>query len=166
MKARQKGFTLLEVLVGLSISSVMSLAAMGLILVELNGTGAIKNSISATDELASAERYIGKDVMMAESTNLVNGGASSSNLSLSWTDRYEFTNTPHSCTYSVDNCTLLRDYDGIKYGIAKNITYAEFSLNNNILEVTLYCTPVTYESRTVDKTFSIYLRTLEAVSMQ
>lgn len=166
MKAKQKGFTLLEILVGLSISSVLSLAALGLILCELNGTAAIKNSISAADELASAERCIGKDVMMAESTNLANGGASSSNLSLSWTERYEFSNMPHTCTYSVDNCTLIRNYDGVEFIIARNITYAEFSLNNNILGVSLSCTPITFESRTVDKTFSVYLRTLEAVAIQ
>jgi prepilin-type N-terminal cleavage/methylation domain-containing protein len=166
MKAKQKGFTLLEILVGLSISSMLSLGALGLILCELNGTAAIKNSISAADELASAESCIGKDVMMAESTNLVNDGASSSNLSLAWTERYEFSNIPHTCTYSVDNCTLIRNYDGFEFIVARNITYTGFSLNNNVLEVMLSCTPQTLESRTVDKTFSVYLRTLEAAAIQ
>jgi prepilin-type N-terminal cleavage/methylation domain-containing protein len=166
MKTKQKGFTLLEILVGLSMSSVLCFGALGLILCELNGTAAIKNSISAADELEGAERFIGKDVMMAESTNLVSGGVSSSNLSLSWIERYEFSNIPHTCTYSVDNCTLIRNYDGFELTVARNITYTEYSLNNNILEVMISCTPQTLESRTVDKTFSVYLRTLEAATIQ
>ena len=166
MKVRQKGFTLLEIVVGLSISAALSCAAVGLIFYEISGTSEIKTSVCASSELTSADRWIGQDVMMAESTNLINGGASSSNLSLSWIDRYEFSNIPHTCTYSVDNSTLIRNYDGVEYIIAKDITYTEFSLNNNILEVKISCTPQTLESRTVDKTFSVYLRTLEVTAIQ
>ncbi|MFC1901048.1 type II secretion system protein J [Chloroflexota bacterium] len=166
MNVRQKGFTLLELLVGLAITGVISLAALGLIFYQLNGTAAIKTCVSASHELTNADRWIGQDVMMAENTNLIDGGKAENNLSLSWTDRYEFSNIPHTCNYSLDNGSLIRNYDGTEITVARNITYVEFSQNNNMLEVLLSCTPQTLEARTVDKTISVYFRTVEEATLQ
>ncbi|MFC1921037.1 hypothetical protein ACFLYQ_04860 [Chloroflexota bacterium] len=104
--------------------------------------------------------------MMAESTNLVDGGLADNNLSISWVDRYEFTNIPHTCMYSLDDSKLIRNYDGITTTVARNITHLEFSRNNNVLEVLIHCKPQTWKSKTVEKTFCIYLRAADEVTVQ
>ena len=166
MSREQNGFTLLEILIGIGITGVMSLAAVGLIFYQLYGTASVKTDVGASQELNNADRWIGQDVMMADETNLTDGGGVENTLILSWTDRYEFSNIPHTCMYSVNNSILYRNYDGILTAEARDISGVEFSINDNILNVTVSCTPETWEAKTVDRTFSVYLRTAEATSLQ
>ena len=98
---------------------------------------------------------------MAASTDLMEEADPVDHLTLTWIERYDFVNIPHSSSYSLEGTQLRRDYDGIVTIVARNISKIEFSQTGRLLTVSISCTPRWWKSATVEKKYSIYLRTAE-----
>lgn len=162
----QKGMTLIELLVSLAITGMVVSGALGLIFHEFRGTAIAKTYVTAAHEIGNAARWISQDAMMAESSGLVDGAQPTDKITLTWIERYDSANIPHSSTYSLNGNELHRDYDGLITTVAKNITDIEFSRTGDLLKVLISCTPQWWNSKTVERTYSIYLRAAEGGTIQ
>ena len=161
-QTRQKGMTLLELLVGMAITAMILSGILALIYHEVTSTATAKASVTAAHEITNAARWLSQDAMMAESTDLAEGADSVNHLTLAWIERYDFANIPHSSSYSLCSTELRRDYDGTVTTVAQNISKIEFSQNGSVLTVSISCTPQwRVTNPTVEKTYRIYLRAAE-----
>lgn len=159
---RQKGTTLLELLVALSIVALIMGGVVALIFQEYRGTNLAKTYVTAAHEIRRAARWISQDMMMAESTDLIEGTESTDNVTLNWIERYDFTDLPHSCSYYLLDDQLQRNYDGTITTVAQNISMVDFSQTGRLVTVSISCTPRWWNpNNTVEKTYRIYLRPTE-----
>ncbi len=157
----QKGTTLMELMVTLVITVIVVGGTLSLIFQEYRGTAVAKTSVTAARQIGNAARYISQDGMMAETTSLVDGSPPVDTLTLTWVDRYEFTDLAHSSSYFVSGNQLRRDYDGTVTTVARDISSVEFSQSGSLLSVTISSTPQWWGNETtVQKTYRIYPRTL------
>ena len=160
LQGSEKGTTLLELVVGLTIVALIVIGVVGLINHEVKSTATARACVTTADEIESAARWLSQDGMMAENTNLVDDAQPVDNLILSWIERYEFVNVPHTCSYSWYDNELYRDYDGTVTTVARHISGIKFSKAGSLLTVSISCTPPWIgQNRTVEKTYRIYLRT-------
>ena len=158
-KYGQRGMVLLEMVSALTITALLLGGAFALIFHEYNGTDLTKNTVTVANEVGNAARRISQDGMMAENTNLIDGAAPVNQLTLTWTEQYDFAYIPHSSSYSLSGTELRRNYDGIESILARDISKIEFSQTGQLLTVSICCTPHSLVSeRTVQKTYRIYLR--------
>jgi len=160
-QARQKGTTLLELMVGMAITAMILSGVIGLIFQEFSGTATAKTCVTVAHEIGNAARWISQDGMMAESTGCVEGAQPTDRVTLTWIERYDFVNIPHSSSYYLEGTQLLRDYDGTVTTVARDISKIEFSQTDCLLTVSISCTPRWWKSATVEKTYRIYLRAAE-----
>ncbi len=163
-QARQKGMTLLELMVSMGISAVIASGTLGLIFQEVRGTAVARTSVAAAHEIGNAARRISQDMIMAESTDLIEGAVPVNSLTLSWTERYDFANTPHSSSYTLEGTELRRDYDGTVTTVGRDISGIEFSQTGGLLTVSISVSPRWWApGGTVQKTYQVYLRTAGGV---
>jgi len=158
---KQKGATLLELLAAMAITALILTGVVGLIFQEFSGTATAKTSVTVAHEIGNAARWLSQDGMMAESTNLVEGAHPADNLTLTWIERRDFSDIPHSSSYYLEGAQLRREYDGTMTTVARDISKVEFSQAGNLLTVSISCTPRWWNSATVEKTYRIYLRPTE-----
>jgi len=155
----QKGTAFLELAVGLAIVALIGTGTVGLIKHEFNSTATARACVTIADEIEYAARCISKDGIMAEETNLVVGAAPTDTLTLSWVQRYEFINVPHTCSYYLSGDELCRNYDGEVTTVARYISGIKFSKSGDVISVSIKCTPPWVgQYRVVEKTYSIYPR--------
>ena len=157
---------LLELVAAMATTVLLLGGAFALIFHEYSGTDITKNTVTVAHEVGNAARRISQDGMMAENTNLTDGAAPVNQLTLTWTEQYDFANIPHSCNYSLSGTELRRNYDGIESILARNISKVEFSQVGQLLTVTICCTPRSLVSeRMAQKTYRIYLRPTDEVQL-
>ena len=155
---RQKGTTLLELLVALAITGMIVSGIAALIFQEYRGTNIAKTSVTVAHEIRNAARWISQDGIMAESTDLAEEADSVNHLTLTSIERQDFTDLPHSCNYYLEGTQLCRDYDGTVTTVAQDISKIEFTQTGSLLTVSISCTPQWWGAPTVQKTFRICLR--------
>jgi len=158
---KQKGMTLLELLVSMAITAMILSGIVALIFQEYSGTATAKTAVTAAHEIGTAARWISQDGMMAESTNLVEGADPVDHLTLTWIERYDFANIPHSSSYTLCDTQLCRDYDSTVTTVAQHISKVEFSQTGHLVTVSVSCTPQWWRASTIQKTYRIYLRAAE-----
>jgi prepilin-type N-terminal cleavage/methylation domain-containing protein len=158
----QKGMTLLEVTVGIAIAGLIGVCVLGLIVHEIKSTAATRACVTAAVEIDNAARWVSQDGMMAEVTNLTESAQPVDSLSLTWVERQEFIDVPHTCSYSLAGGELRRDYDGIVTTVARHISDIKFSQTGKMITVSITCTPPWVgQSRIVERTYRIYRRVAE-----
>ena len=161
-QARQKGMALLELMAAMAIASMIMGGALALIFQEYSGTDIAKTSVTVAHEIGNAARWISQDGMMAESNDLVEGADPVNHLTLTWIERCDFADIPHSSSYYLEGTQLHRDYDGTVTTVARNISKIEFSQTGRLLTMSISCTPQWWApDRTVQKTYRVYLRPTE-----
>ena len=161
-QTNQKGMTLLELIAAMAIGAIIMMGIVALIFQEFKGTATANNSVTAAHEIGNAARWISQDGMMAQSTDLVEGAELSDNLTLTWAERQDFVDIPHSSCYSLSGTQLQRDYDGVVTTVARDISKIEFSQTGRVLTVSIDCTPPWGATEgMVQKTYRIYLRPAE-----
>ncbi len=155
----QRGMTLLEFIVGMGVATIIMGGTLGLIFQEVRGTAVAKTSVTAAHEIGNAARRISQDVIMAGSTDLIDGAGPVDSLTLSWIEQYDFTNIPHSSSYTLVGTELRRDYDGTVTTVGRDISGIEFSQTGGLLTVSISVSPRWWAPReTVQKTYQVYLR--------
>ena len=135
MKAdtKQRGMTLVEILIALAISGVIIGALGASIYTIVSVTGRGNAEIAVLRDIQSASHWINNDVRMVREVNLI-GGDPASGLVLDWDDSE---GNPHSCNYTFAGRELIRSYNGTSSIIAWNVSSIEFSQNDDVLTYTL-----------------------------
>jgi len=155
---KQKGMTLIELVVALAITATISLGILGLIYHEFNGTAIAKSSVTAACEIENAARLICQDCTMAGGTSLSEGIPEINDITLNWVDRYGFINLPHCSRYYVDGMKLYRDYDGTVSMVADNIHQISFLQESQIITISITCQPPWWKSPAREEIYRVFLR--------
>lgn len=161
---KQKGIIFLDLVLGLAIASTVVGGIVGVIHYQVTTTETTKTVITTTHEITNAARCISNDAMMAENTDLVEDSEPVNQVTLSWVERFDFVNIPHTSSYYLNGTELQRNYDGTVTTIARGISEIEYSQTDNLLTVSITCTsPWRVTNPAVTQTYRVCLRTAEEV---
>ncbi|MFH0768779.1 MAG: prepilin-type N-terminal cleavage/methylation domain-containing protein [Chloroflexota bacterium] len=127
---REKGFTLVELLVALAVSSVIVVSTgqiiHSILVTNVRGNG----QVVALTDINRAVLAIRNDLLMAQSTDLVDGVPKSS-ANLTW---FDYTSsfgtsfgTDHSASYSLVGRELRRNYDGVESIVGRQVISISFT---------------------------------------
>ena len=164
---RQRGFTLIEVLVVLGVGSVLLLSALLTIQQILVNTGRSNSQVVVLDEVHRAALQIKKDLQSHQSANLTD--LQSAPTTLSWIDQTGFApedDRTHSSTYTLsDTGELARTTtsDNITAILGRHITSLSFTENgeNGSIDVVITATSSTFPPRSETLSFRVYKRAEE-----
>ncbi|MFC1900011.1 type II secretion system protein J [Chloroflexota bacterium] len=130
----QRGFTLLELVAGLAISSIILVGATMIILSLYTEYHRDTHRLTAYSELDQAITAIHKDLMHAQEITITEELTS-----IGWTD-YTGNQTEHTVTYAFNgtgSTVVQRTYDGELEIIGRNITDLTFETDNISITVTI-----------------------------
>jgi len=133
----QRGMTLVELLVGIAIAGLIASVLGSSIHTFIISSDRGNDRLSALHDIQNAAYWISSDSQMAETTDLVNGAPPVDYMALSWTDKFGGGEVSHSSIYSLSGTELQRDYDGVVRTVARHISALEFSIDSDLLTVTL-----------------------------
>ena len=123
----QRGFTLVEVLVGVGILGII-MGTIGAALFQALGTQAeVRDDGHAIDELRRGLAWIAQDVKMANSTNLEDGASAVPTVTLTWTDNFNDAGASHTSSYALVEDRLVRTYDGSGHVVGRRVVSVSFS---------------------------------------
>lgn len=159
---RQKGFTLVELLVALGVSATLIVGALLTFHQIVLGTTRSNSQVVALTEVHQAALSIKKDIYMAQNTNLVDGElVPQSSVGLNWIDCTSFEPEEyrnHSSTYALSGTQLLRTYDGTVSVVGRHITSVGFTQNNRFVNVSITATGPGVIQRRETLEFSVRMR--------
>ncbi len=142
---KQKGFTLIELLVALPIGAVILLVVVASYFQIMQGRVDIAQKSIAMGELDNTIHWLAGDLVMAQTTDLVEEAAPVSSMTLEWSDLTHWAADEgviaHSVSYVLFENQLQRNYDGQMTIVARHLTYVGFSFNNRVFNVTLTSQP-------------------------
>ncbi len=154
---KQKGFTLLEILVIVGIGAVLLTVALGSIYQIIYSTKSSGGQNQALTDVNRAALQIKKDIQSTHDTDLV-GGVSKNSTVLSWVDFNATDNATHSSNYTLSGTRLLRGYDGESQIIGRYITGISFTQYGRIIKVEITATSNTTPPISKTLEFSTYMR--------
>jgi len=158
---RQRGFTLLELILYLGIGSLLLMVSVAIIFQVYVTANQARGHSTVLVNLDAATSRIRKDIYMAQTTDLTDGVPDSAVL-LSWTDYSSSVNgtlgVDHTSDYALSGTSLLRTYDSVEGILGRNITAITFEKNGSFMDITITATSNTTRviSRTIN--FSARLR--------
>ena len=157
---KQSGFTLIEVLVAVAISSVILTSALLTLTQTMQGTLSNNNKTVVLSDINNAASYIRRDIQMAQDTTLPANGTPQNSVTFDWYDFSLFVadNISHSCTYTLSDTTLLRNYDDTMGIVGRNITNISFSQNGRFIDVSISANVSGWQGNGKTLRFSIYMR--------
>lgn len=162
---KQKGFTLVELLVALPIGVVVLGAIISGIFLVPRGTVEVRNQAAALADLENTAHWLNRDIVMGQVTNLLPGLPPVSTVTMNWNDYAGGPNSSiaHYVYYYLSGTQLLREYDGAgNVTIAgRNLSYAGFSIDNaGLVTVTMNTTPAGARQKTVTRSYQIQMRAI------
>ena len=166
---RQKGFTLIEVLVVMAVGGVIMAGTVGAIYQVVWGTSRSNSQGIVLTDVNQAAWHITKDLQMANSTGIAVEDSvvlsPESSVTLRWIDFTsafdpEGAEKNHSSTYSLtDNGKLVRTYDGTASVVGRYITYIGFTQQEEwAVNVVITSTEPTTQQRSKTLEFSVHMR--------
>ena len=162
-KMKQKGFTLIEILVVMLVGGMVMAAALSTIYQVIVGTDRSRSQMVALTDVAQAARRIKDDLIMAQSTDLTDGNlVPQSSISLTWIDQTRFGSsnpTGHTSSYLLSsNMMLRRTYDGTMGIVGRNITSLGFTQNGRVINVVITATGPKIRQQKETLKFSVHMR--------
>ena len=157
---KQKGFTLLEILVIVAIGAVLLTGALGAISQIINSTKSSGGQNQALTDVNRAALQLKKDIQAIQNSDLSEGVPQSS-VVFSWTDFTLSDNNTHSGNYTLSGTQLLRGFNGESQIIGRHITDLSFTLSGRIIEVEITATSNTTPPVSKTLEFSAYMRSEE-----
>ncbi|MBM2825923.1 MAG: hypothetical protein HW402_1587 [Dehalococcoidales bacterium] len=162
------GFTLIELVLALAVGAVILTGAVGGIYQVLVATGRSTNQVVSLTDINRAALAIKNDLLMAQTTDLVDGVPKIS-ANLTWVDYTSSFGTGfqtnHSASYTLSGKQLRRTYDGAVSIVGRNVTSISFTQSvtqtGKAVTVIISSSNTTPPSRLETITFSIHLRTEE-----
>ncbi len=157
---RQKGFTLVEMLVILAVGSVITTGALLTFYQVVWGTGRSNSQVIAATDVNQTALRLKKDLMMAHETDLTDNVTQSGSVLLNWTNLTGGNITAHSISYTLSGTELQRDYDdgSVVSVVGRHITYLAFTQDGRVINVTINATGSGVPPRSQTLTFSVYRR--------
>ncbi len=133
----QKGFTLIEVMIAMSITALITSVIGTAIFQILDRSASGQDTLRALNDIQNAGRWIYLDGEKAQSTDLINEALPVNSMTFSWTADGQ----PHTVSYSLANSALIRNHNGVQTTAARYIAVAEFSISNNLITIDLTSSP-------------------------
>jgi len=160
---KQKGFTLVEILVVMGVGSMILMGALLSVQQVLWGTDRSNSQVEALTDINQAALRIKRDLMMTQETDLNDGGTvPQSSVTLSWTDCTGFGSEnqtrSHSSSYTLSGTDLLRNYDGTESIVGRQITSLGFTQDGRVISVVITATGSGASRRDETLKFSAYIR--------
>ncbi|MFC1874463.1 type II secretion system protein J [Chloroflexota bacterium] len=155
---RQKGFTLIEVLVVLAVGSVITMGTVLTFYQIVWGAGRSNSQIVASTDANQAALRVRKDLMMAHNTDMTDNVSQSGSVLLTWTDLTGDNYTDHSISYVLSGTELQRDYDGVVSITGRHITDITFIQDGRVVNVAITATGSGTPQRSVTLDFDVYKR--------
>ena len=158
---RQKGFTLVEILVVLAVGSVITVGVLLTFQQITVGTGRSNSQVIATTDANQAALRLRKDLMMVQNTDLTDNVSRSGSVLLDWTDYVGDNSTDHYISYVLSGTELQRDYDGVVSIVGRHITDITFIQDGRVVNVAITATGSGAPQRSVTLDFDVYRRSSE-----
>lgn len=131
---KQKGFTLIELLIAMALGAIIIVGITNGIFQVYRGTIRTRGQVVPLTDVNQAIRWLRKDILMTQSTDLVYVTPQSPPVTLEWTDYTTWATEEtrdHYVTYTLSGTDLMRNYDGNEHIIGRNITGIEFILSQD-----------------------------------
>ena len=159
---RQKGFTLVELLVAMAVGSLLLTGVLLSLQQVVVGTGRSNSQVIALTDVNHAALAIKKDLMMAQNTDLTDNVSQSGSVWLGWTDYTGWAgdNATHTISYTLVGTELRRTYDYATTSIVgRSITSIVFTQDGREISANITATSPGFPPRSETLTFSVYMRT-------
>lgn len=144
----QKGMTMVELLVAIAVTGII-VVFLGTAIYQIITVSAYGNDrLTAMHELQNSAHWFNLDGQKAVTAN-VNGELL---LTISETS---------SITYSLVGTELRRTADGSQMTLARNITSADFSIDNRVITMSLTSSPEGRDNVSENGSYKVYLRPSE-----
>ncbi len=154
----------MEMLVAMAVGGMLLAGLLGGIFQILYGAGEIKRESVALADIDNAAHWITRDVVMGQSTDLVDGATSVNQMTMTWNDYTGWAGeegyVSHSVTYTYSGTELQRNYDGVVTTVGRYLTDVGFSLDldGRYVTVALTSSPEGESRSAVTRTYLIYIR--------
>ena len=159
---RQKGFTLIEIMVAMAIGGVLMAGILVSIFHVAWDSIRTNDQVVALTDINFATLWLKKDLQMAQSTSLTDGDpVPQSSVTLDWTDYTGWATDEtrdHSSTYALSGTELRRTYDGGMRIIGRHVTYIGFTQNDRAITVVITATSPGTSQRTETLKFTVTSR--------
>ena len=155
--SEQAGFTLVEVIVAVTLLVVVTSLVSSATFTVLRIQSKWRDDVTATKEARDVGSRFAADALNAVTTTLIDGANATSSVSLHWTDAY---GVFHTAKYSRSGATkpyaAVREFDGLQREIADHLDSLGFRLTGRtlVLEIEVQAS----EGFTVTSTLNTYLR--------
>ena len=137
LHSEKKGFTLIEVLVAVSVASLI-IGVLGSVTFQFTRTTERgSGQFVALHDVQNVGHWINMDGKRAQSTNLIDGGLPVQSMILIWDED----GANHTCSYSLSGSDLKRTCDGNTTTIARHITQVGFSVSQRLLTANITSQP-------------------------
>jgi len=161
---KQKGFTLVEVLVAMVVSGMLIAGVVIGIFQVSWGSIRSNDQVVALTDVHYAALFIKKDLQMAQTTTLTEGNPQGPPVTLEWTDYTGWATDEtrnHSSTYELSDSGELRrtDENNTTSVVGRNITYLGFTRNGRVIDVVITATAPGTSQRSETLKFSVEMRT-------
>ena len=133
----QQGITLVEVLVAVAVSSLIS-AGLGSAIYQFISIGERTSDAQKTlRDVQNAGHWLTLDGKKASSTDLDDGGPAAASMTLHWT----VDSQDHSSTYYLDGTAMKRDHNGTVLTVARSVSSLQFTRGGQLVIVAMTSTP-------------------------
>ena len=150
----QKGFSLIEVLVGLGIATILTTTMSGILYTYFRVFESNTETRQAMRSLVNAETWIKRDLQLASTCDLVEGAPPTNTMTISWTEG----SVVHTVTYSLASGDLQRDHNGQVNTPARDVSFVAFSRTNNAVTTTIVASPDSRWGTTEELTTITYMQ--------
>ena len=162
---RVEGFTLIEMLLALAVGGIILTGAVLSIYSIMVTTGRSSSQVVALTDINRATLAIKNDLLMAQTTDLVDGVPKSS-ANLTWIDYTSSFGsdflTPHSASYARSGRQLRRTSEnGTVSIVGRNVTSISFTQSGKAVTVIISSSNTTPPSGIETITFTVHLRSEE-----
>lgn len=164
---KEKGFTIIELVLTLAIGSIISAVAIGSIYNLMDTATRTQDVNKVLNNLDVAALQLRKDGFVAQETNFVEGtpkilSQGGANISIGWVD-YTGYDEPeertHNIVYSLSGGLLQRVLDSDNATVVgRDITGLSVTKNGRLLDVTLTATSATFPEVVRTLSFKTYMR--------
>lgn len=142
-RRRQRGFTLIEILVAMAIGGLLVPVVVSGIFTITRGTHDINTDLVILQDIDGASAWINRDLSQALTTDLVFSASPVDHMRVDWIDLTGWAtegSETHYAEYTLSGSNLLRDYDGTSQIVARRISTIAFSHVDDFLTVVISST--------------------------
>ena len=142
-RRRQRGFTLIEILVAMAIGGLLVPVVVSGIFAVTRGTQQINTNLVILQDIDGASAWINRDLSQALTTDVVSLDPPVDHMRVDWTDLTGWATEgeePHYAEYTLSGTDLVRDYDGVTQIVARRISDIAFSRVDNYITIAISST--------------------------